>query len=154
MNTIAYFLYDVIHNMMFDFLLSSFHSNCKSQNSFLYIVTFMLFPSKVISSQNSEFLSNSAHWVNSTDNPPLMDFWRQIDGTGWIEGDSACIVGRDIVATYDWDKMGGYTMPICNHSSGLWNRSQCCRWCKWSDPSIWLEGSGPGCENWTYVWRA
>ncbi len=80
----------------------------------------MLFPSKVISSQNSEnFLSNSAHCVNSTDNPSLNDFSRQINKTGCIEGDSACVVGRDIVAANDWDKTGCYTMPICNHSSGL-----------------------------------
>ncbi len=43
----------------------------------------MSFSSKVISSWNSEtFLSNSAHCVNSIDNPPLMDFSTQIDGTG------------------------------------------------------------------------
>ncbi len=43
----------------------------------------MSFPSKGISSRNSEnFLSNSAHCVNSTDDPSLMDFLTQIDWTG------------------------------------------------------------------------
>ncbi len=45
-------------------------------------------------------------------------------------------------------------MLVCNHSLGLWNRAQCCWWGKWSDPSRRLEGSGPGCENRMYVWRA
>ena len=59
----------------------------------------MLFPSKVVSSQNSEsFLSNSAHCVNSTDNLSLVDFSTQIDWTGRIEGDSACVIGRVIDA--------------------------------------------------------
>jgi hypothetical protein len=107
---------------MLDFLLSSSHSNCKSLISFLYIVTFMLFSSKVISSRNPEnFLSYSAHCVNSTDNPSLMDFSTQIDWTGWIEGDSACVVGESSMPL--WDKMGcSCSMPICNHSSGLWKK--------------------------------
>ncbi len=69
-------------------------------------MAFMSFPSKVITSWNSEsFLSNSAHCVNSTDNLSLIDFSRQSDGTSWIEEDSACIVGRVLVAANDWDKM-------------------------------------------------
>ncbi len=97
----------------------------------------MLFPSKVISSWNSEnFLSNSAHCVNSIDTPSLMNFSRQIDGTGSIEGDSAHIKGRVIVAANDWDKTGcSWCMPICNHSSGLWNRAQQRHWVKWSNAS-------------------
>jgi hypothetical protein len=67
----------------------------------------MSFPSKVISSQNSEnFLSNSAHCVNSTDNPSLMDFSTQINWTGRIEGDSACAVGRVVDAPTTGTRQG------------------------------------------------
>ncbi len=59
----------------------------------------MLFHLKVISSRSSEnFLSNSSHCVNSTDNPSLMDFSTQIDWTGRVEGDSGHVIGRVIDA--------------------------------------------------------
>jgi hypothetical protein len=62
-------------------------------------VTFILFFSKVFRSQSSvNFLFNSTHCVRSAENPSIVGISRETDGSGGIEGDAACIVGRVIVA--------------------------------------------------------
>jgi hypothetical protein len=90
--------------MVFVFLSSSSHSNCKSLSSFLVAITFMSYLSKVIISRNSEnFLSNSDNYINTIDNPSVIDFSQESAGTcSMDEHGCTCVVGLVMVADKDW----------------------------------------------------